>query len=428
MEIVDCIREILKNDVKPAVGCTEPVAIALATAAAAEQLDGELTSIRLDICPNVYKNGMDVGIPGIDLIGLNVAAALGASIRSSERKLEILSEIDEEKKAQAKKYLDKGIVQISLLDTEKKIHIVAKVSDGEHTSKATILDRHDHIERVEKDGEIIIENILSGGMEQRVIPASFYDSKIMDIIAEIEKMEMDELSFMLEGIRMNEAVAEEGLKKKYGVGVGYGMKEAMEKGLLGRDFPNTAMMLTAAASDVRMSGASVPVMSSSGSGNNGLTAIIPIIAYSRFYETDELSLARAVAISHVVTAYVKYYIGRLSSLCGCSIAASTGSATAITWLMGGRETEIQGVIKNIMANQAGVICDGAKAACALKLGTAAISGVQSVLLALDGDYLKENNGIVTKTAEETIRNLGKLSKEGMYPVDRTIIEIMEKGR
>lgn len=428
MEIVDCIREILKNDVKPAVGCTEPVAIALATAAAAEQLNGDLTEIHLDICPNVYKNGMDVGIPGIDLIGLDVAAALGASVRASYRKLEILSDIDEETKTRAKKYLNEELVRISLLDTEKKIHIIATVSDGEHTSRAIVMDRHDHIERVEKDGEVIVENTLSGGMVQQEIPASFYDSRIMDIITEIEKMQMEELSFMLDGIRMNEAVAEEGLKKKYGVGVGYGMKEAMDKGILGKDFPNTAMMLTAAASDVRMSGASVPVMSSSGSGNNGLTAIIPIIAYSRFYETDELSLARAVAISHVVTAYVKYYIGRLSSLCGCSIAASTGSATAITWLMGGREMEIQGVIKNIMANQSGVICDGAKAACALKLGTAAISGVQSVLLALSGDYLKENNGIVTNTAEETIKNLGKLSKEGMYPVDRTIIEIMEAGR
>lgn len=428
MEMVDCIRTILKNDVKPAVGCTEPVAIALATASAAERLDGSLTSIQLEICPNVYKNGMDVGIPGIDMIGLDVAAALGASIRTSEKKLEILSQIGSDQEEEAKRYLKEGRVEISLLETDKKIHIVATVSDGVHVVKSVIMDRHDHVQSIEKDGVLIFEEAPLQGKSPGVIPPEFFESNIIDIIEEIEKMDLDELSYMLEGVRMNEAVAEEGLKKKYGVGVGFGMKQSMDKGILGKDFPNTAMMLTAAASDVRMSGASVAVMSSSGSGNNGLTAIIPLIAYSQFFKTEDISLARAVAISHVVTAYVKYYIGRLSSLCGCSIAAATGSATAIAWLMGGREPEIQGVIKNIIANQAGVICDGAKGACALKLGTAAVSGVQAVLLALEGDYLRENNGIVTKTAEETIRNLGKLSKEGMYPVDRTIIEIMEAGR
>ena len=184
------------------------------------------------------------------------------------------------------------------------------------------------------------------------------------------------------------------------------------------------MMLTSAASDARMSGLNVPVMSSNGSGNNGLTAILPIAAYNEINPSNEVNLSKALAISHVITAYVKHYIGRLSPLCGCSIAAATGSACAITWLMGGSYAQIQGTVKNILANQSGVICDGAKPGCSLKLGTAAAAGVQSSILAMEGYYACKNNGIVTGTAEQSIKNLKILSDQGMTNVDRTIIDIM----
>lgn len=425
MNLRESILYILNNDVKPAVGCTEPVAIALACATAKSVLEGEIDKVVVKLSPNVYKNGMNVGIPGIDEIGLDVAAALGTAKGDPSEKLKILGNIDVNIKNHAKELLKEKRVEVKLLDTSKKIYIECSIHAGNDISKAIIEDRHDNITNIFLNNNCVFSaqnNDTLAKIDE--LDDSFFEYSITDIIKEIEKLDFEDIKYMLEGISMNEEAAALGMSKKFGIGVGYAIKENIEKGLIAQDLPDLAMMMTAAASDARMSGFPIPVMSSNGSGNHGLTAILPIVAYNKMYPTDDDKIARALAISHLVTAYIKHYVGRLSCLCGCSIAAGTGSACAVVWLMGGEYTHIQGVIKNILANQSGVVCDGAKPGCSLKLGTAAASAMQSAILAINGFSASKNNGIVTKTAEQSIKNLGILSQKGMNDVDKTIIDIM----
>ncbi len=425
MSIKENILYILNNEVKPAIGCTEPVAIALCAAAAASCINGSIDLVMVYLSSNIYKNGMNVGIPNSNEIGLDVAAALGVAKRDYEKGLEILGEIDDNCRSTAKDLLNNNKVIVKISDTDKKVYVKVIVKSGDNVAKAIIEDKHDNIVSISLNDKIILlkensscDNQCSG------VDESFFDSSILDIIKAIEELDFEDTKFMLEGLRMNLSAASLGMNQRLGIGTGYAIKQNIDKGILGNDLANKAMMLTSAASDARMSGLNVPVMSSNGSGNNGLTAILPIAAYNEINPSNEVNLSKALAISHVITAYVKHYIGRLSPLCGCSIAAATGSACAITWLMGGSYAQIQGTVKNILANQSGVICDGAKPGCSLKLGTAAAAGVQSSILAMEGYYACKNNGIVTGTAEQSIKNLKILSDQGMTNVDRTIIDIM----
>lgn len=428
MNLKEGILYILNNDVKPAVGCTEPVAIALACAAAKSVIKGEVDKVVVSLSPNVYKNGMNVGIPGIDEIGLDVAGALGVAKGDPSEGLSLLGSISEEMKQNAKTLLKDNKIKVELLDTPKRMYIESKIYVGSDVARAVIEDKHDNIVGIYLNDKCLFskENGKDAAASNE-FDDSFFEHPVIDIIEEVEKLDFEDIKYMLEGIKMNRKAVELGMANKLGVGAGHAMKVNMEKGLIAKDVSNLAMMMTSAASDARMSGLAIPVMSSNGSGNHGITAIVPIIAYNEMFPTSDDRLARAVAISHLVTAYVKNSIGRLSSLCGCSIAASTGSACGITWLMGGKEKEIQGVIKNILANQSGVICDGAKPGCALKLGTAAVSGVQAAIYAMDGYVIDQNSGIVTGTAEESINNLGQLSQQGMGQVDNAIINIMLQG-
>ncbi len=426
MSIKENILYIINNEVKPAIGCTEPVAIALCAAAATSCIAGSsIDLVEVYLSSNIYKNGMNVGIPNSNEIGLDVAAALGAAKQNYEKGLEILGEIDDTCRSVAKTLLSNNKVLVKIADTDKKVYIEVIAKSGDNVAKAIIVDKHDNIVNISlNDRTIFLKENSSNDNSCSGVDESFFDSSILDIIKTIENLDFEDTKFMLKGIEMNMSAAKLGMSQRLGIGTGYAIKQNMDKGIIGTDLANKAMMLTSAASDARMSGLSVPVMSSNGSGNNGLTAILPIAAYNEINPSNDVDLSKALAISHVITAYVKHYIGRLSPLCGCSIAASTGSACAITWLMGGSYAQIQGTVKNILANQSGVICDGAKPGCALKLGTAAAAGVQSSILAMEGYYACKNNGIVTGTAEQSIKNLKILSDKGMTNVDRTIIDIM----
>ncbi len=292
-------------------------------------------------------------------------------------------------------------------------------------SKVIIREMHNNFTHLETDGKIIFQKSHVSQSENNQSDELF-NLKIRDIIKEIEEIEPSKLEFLLEGIEMNEKIANVALEKKLGIGVGYSIYENIKNNIIADDLINTAAMLTAAASDARMSGLNMPVMSSNGSGNNGLTAILPIAAYKKKYDVDNEKIAKALAISHIINCYVKYYIGRLSALCGCAVAAATGSGAAIAYLMGANYDQIDGVIKNMIANLSGMICDGAKVSCAFKLATAASTAVQSALLALNNSIALPKNGIVAESAEETIKNLGTLSKKGMNTTDKVILEIMSK--
>ncbi|GAA0182054.1 L-serine ammonia-lyase, iron-sulfur-dependent, subunit alpha [Clostridium sediminicola] len=426
MELNNIILQTLKEEVVPAMGCTEPVAVALACAKARELINyNEINRIKVFVSPNIYKNGLAVGIPNTNEVGLDIAAAIGIVSGGSEKGLEVLSGIKEEQVDDANNLLKSGKLSLDIKDSKEKIYIEVHFITDKGTSKVIIKKKHNQFVYLEKQGEVIFDEMHSDRQtnESKNI---LYNFEITEIIKEIEKLSYTDIEFMLEGLDMNEKVAMIGLSRKVGMGVGFSFYENIKKGILSDDLMNSAMMLTAAASDARMSGISLPVMSSNGSGNNGLTAILPILAYSKKFNVENEKLAKALAISHIVNSYIKYYIGRLSALCGCGVAAGTGASVAIAWLMGADEERINGTIKNMLASTSGMICDGAKVGCALKLATSASTAIQSALLAVSNNIVPVKNGIIGETAEETIKNLQMLSNEGMSITDNVILNIMKK--
>lgn len=420
----DIMLNLLRNEVKPAMGCTEPVAVALAFAKAREAGKHEnIDKIKLVVCPNFYKNGLSVGIPHSNLVGLDMASAIGASGGSSEDGLKILEGVNDSIIKNAEKIVNDKKVKIEIKPTDEKIYIEAIIESEKGTSVAIIRNKHTDFYLIKNNDEIIFEKEYVES-DSKVEENPFFKLTIKEIIEEVEKIHYEDFDFLLDGIDMNEKISNEGLKNNLGIGVGYSIKNNIEKGILSEDLPTKAMYMTAAAADARMSGITMPVMSSNGSGNNGITAILPIVAYSKMHEIDSEKLIKALAISHLINCYIKNFIGRLSAICSCGVSAGTGASAAITWLMGGNVEQIEGAINNMIGNISGLICDGAKNGCALKLATAASIGVHSSILAISNAMISPRDGIVGRTVEESIRNLGVVGEKGMRVTDLVILDVM----
>ncbi len=433
------VKDILQMEVTPALGCTEPAAIALAAAAAASLLPtAKITRIELWVDPNIYKNGMAVAIPGTSaMTGLDVAAGVGAYGGDPELGLEVLNSVDQQAIDAAKTLIADNGVQINLFE-ESGLHVRAVVTDGFDTGEAVIKDLHNNIVSLALNNKAVSSSKLlspaadeSGKSAMQLLEAWLIDLTLDDIYEMIDEIDEDDLAFLKKGVEFNVRLAEHGLKYGSGLGIGKAIERQLRQKLLVKDMSSSARMLTAAAADARMSGANLPAMSSAGSGNHGLTAILPIWAIKDFVEHDDETVLRAIGLSHIITAYVKAHTGRLSAVCGCSVAAGAGATAGITYLVGGDVNHMAGAIKNIMEDLAGVICDGAKAGCALKLNTAAGSAVQAALFSLQGINVQDTDGIVGPSTEQTVKNLGTLSHRGMIETDRTILQIMrdkEKSR
>lgn len=424
--------EMLKAEVKPAVGCTEPVALALACAKCKEILGEEIVANKMLVSPSIYKNGMCVGIPGTKRLGLKIAAAIGIVAGKSENGLSVLEGSTAEQIKKSEMLMDEGMLSIEPADTVEKVYIYVEFTGKNNNAKVVIREKHDNFVYIEKNGEVVLNKETYSTKENNAITDSapiekipvMNDASLEEIIRNVEAIDPEEIKFLLDGVEMNLKMAEAGLDHKVGIGVGYGIKSSIEEGILGDDVINNSMMLTAGASDARMAGLDMPVMSSNGSGNHGLTAILPIVAYSQKFPQSDERLCRALAISHLVTAYIKNFTGRLSAMCGCGVAASTGATAGIAWLMDENVEQIGGAIKNAIADLSGMICDGAKAGCALKLSTAASAAVQNALLAKNNCFAESINGIVGLNVDETIRNLGTVSNLGMSQTDEVILNVM----
>ena len=418
----DNLIVLLKDEVKPAMGCTEPVAVTLASAKA-RQVGGhvDIDKLEVKVSPNIFKNGLSVGIPKIDLVGIMPAAAIGGLTGDPSLGLKIFESVEVEKIKDVKTLLEKGKVEVTIKDTDEKVYIEIIMTSKKGHTKVIISGMHHHISYVSHNDLMVYESCLS--IEKSRVDISDYTlDEILEYVSQAPEKTFD---FLLEGLKMNGYMAQIGLNKKLGLGVGYHTKLAIKDGVLGDDLANRAMYYTAGASDARMSGTALPVMSSNGSGNNGLTAILPLYAYQEMKEVTNEKMAKALAMSHLINCYIKNEIGRLSALCSCGISAATGASAAITWLEGGSFNQIKGAIQNMIANLSGMICDGAKNSCALKLATAASTGVHAAIWSLYGSVSYHREGIISKTAEESIKNLGILSKEGMQLTDATILDIMK---
>jgi L-cysteine desulfidase len=429
------IKDVLRMEVAPALGCTEPVAIALGAAAAASLLSPvQPDYVEAWLDPNIYKNGFAVCIPGaVGLSGLDTAAALGALGGDPSRGLEVLKPITPEIVSRALRFKEEGRVRINLRD-ERGLYVRSVVKAGPHVAESVITETHNNIVRLSLDGKDVVGNPLvrdagpGGKSELAGLEEWLRERELGELLDLVDAIDQEDLDFLEESVRFNLLLAEYGLKHGSGLGVGKTLDRLARQRLIHKDMMLSARILTAAAADARMSGVKMPAMSSAGSGNHGLTAVLPIRAVMDYVDCDRRDMLEAVCVSHLITGYVKAHTGRLSALCGCSVAAGSGAAAGITRLLGGDTAHVAGAIKNIVQDLAGVICDGAKLGCALKLATAAGAAVQAALFALQGVKVGLEDGIIGATLEKTTENLGTLSNQGMVETDRTILKILTEKR
>lgn len=427
------VKDILKMQVAPALGCTEPVAIALGSAAAVSLLpEKQIDAIEIWVDPNIYKNGLAVSIPGTEgLSGLDVASALGAAGGDPKLRLEVLDSVDEAAVAAAMELVKAERVTVNLLRDQVGLHIRTVVNGGGHTAESVITGLHDNIVSLGFDGRPIMESDLlphaaeKNGIRRLAELEAWLKALTLDQLIELlDDLDDEDRNFLQAGVDVNQRLADYGLKHGPGLGVGRTMERLVRQGLIKRDMLVAARILASSAADARMSGVKLPAMSSAGSGNHGLTAILPIVAVEEFLSVDHSLVIEAIGLSHIITAYVKAYTGRLSAVCGCSVAAGAGATAGIAYLMGGTKQHIAGAIKNLTEDLAGVICDGAKGGCALKLATAAGTAVQAALFSLQGVNVSFTDGIIGRSSEDTMKNIGTLTTQGMIETDRTILNIM----
>ena len=416
--------DLLRSEVVPALGCTEPIAVALAVARAREALQSSPCRVSVGTSANIFKNGMGVGIPGTGQTGLIIAAALGAVEGNSQDSLELLKHVNNESVRRAEALIARGSVEVHVAENVAKLYVRASVEDeAGHCATCTIADMHSNIVEVTLDGQVL--HCAQGQCpEQGTAPhADARSITVAGIYDFITQVPLEQIEFILESERLNRAIAEEGLAGNYGLEVGRKLWARMGTGLVGKGLLEQAMAVTAAASDARMAGSTTPVMSNSGSGNQGITATMPVVAAADFLKSSREQLARALALSHLVAIHIKGYLGRLSALCGC-VVASSGAGCGITYLMGGSLNDIVSTIKNMLGNVTGMLCDGAKVGCALKVSAGVSCAVTSALLAIDGSCISSHDGIIDDCVERTIQNLGSIGSEGMRETDEMVLSIM----
>ena len=417
------IIALVKREVVPAIGCTEPMAVALCVAKAAEVLGKRPEKITALLSTNILKNAMGVGIPGTGgMIGLPIAIALGALVGKSDYQLEVLKESTPEAVAEGKRFIDEHRIHIALKDgiTEKLYVEVHCEADGEK-AVAIIAGGHTNFVYVARNEHVLLDKQCAGS-------ASDDDGETVDLTLRkvydfATTAPLDEIRFILDTARLNKAAAEQSFKGDYGHGLGKMLRGNYEHKVMGDSVFSHILSYTSGACDARMAGAMIPVMSNSGSGNQGISATLPVVVYAEENGKSEEELIRALMLSHLTVIYIKQSLGRLSALCGCVVAA-TGSSCGITWLMGGSFEQICYAVQNMIANLTGMICDGAKPSCALKVTTGVSTAVLSAIMAMENRCVTSVEGIVDKDVDQSIRNLTKIGSQGMNETDRLVLDIM----
>lgn len=428
------IIKMVHREVVPATGCTEPVAVALTTAYAAHILPGKVQSIRLDLSANILKNAMGVGIPGTGMIGLPIAVALGAVIADPKKELKVLDGFTPEQFEVAKKMVEDGIIDISLkVGDVDKLYIEATLEDEEgHKAVAIIEHVHTSLKSLMLDGKALQ---VDGAVQAQCVhdsdttagSASYEGPEVpltFDMVYDFAtQMPLSEIDFILEAARLNKNASDFSMKGEYGHGVGRMIRGDLGKKYLGDTTYTHLLSATSAACDARMDGAPVTVMSNSGSGNQGITATLPVLSFAEDEEVSEEMKIRALMLSNLMVIYIKQKLGRLSALCGC-VVASTGSTCGITYLMGGSREQIGFAVKNMVGNLTGMICDGAKPSCSLKVTSGVSSAMLSSLLAMEQKVVTSNEGVVDDDIDRSIDNLTSIGRDAMTETDKHVLHIM----
>ena len=416
------IIALINREVVPAIGCTEPIAVALCVAKATETLGKRPEKIKALLSANILKNAMGVGIPGTGMIGLPIAIALGALIGKSEYQLEVLKDSTPEAVEEGKKLIDSQAICIGLKkDIDEKLYIEIICEADNDKATAIISGGHTNFIYVSHNNDVILNKQATSSSEEEQHEPELNLRKVYDFATTTP---LEEIRFILETKRLNKNAAERSFQGNYGHQLGKILKESKsEKQLLGSNTFTHILSYTSAACDARMAGAMIPVMSNSGSGNQGITATLPVVVYAEDNHKSEEELIRALVLSHLTVIYIKQSLGRLSALCGCVVAA-TGSSCGITYLMGGNYEQITFAVQNMIANITGMICDGAKPSCALKLTSGVSTAVFSAILAMEHKSVSSVDVIIDDIVYRSIRNLTKIGSQGMNETDKLVLEIM----
>ena len=416
------IIALINREVVPAIGCTEPIAVALCVAKATETLGCRPEKIQAYLSANILKNAMGVGIPGTGMIGLPIAIALGALIGKSEYQLEVLKDSTPEAVEEGKKLIDTQAINIALkYGIEEKLYIEITCEAAGKQATAIISGGHTNFVYVSRNEEVLLNKQTAISNESNEEEVALTLRKVYDFAM---TSPIEELAFILETRNLNKKAAERSFKGNYGHQLGKTLNSKKNENLMMGDNTFTHILsYTSAACDARMAGAMIPVMSNSGSGNQGITATLPVVVYAEDNNKSEEELIRALILSHLTVIYIKQSLGRLSALCGCVVAA-TGSSCGITYLMGGNYDQITYAVKNMIANITGMICDGAKPSCALKLTSGVSTAVLSAILAMENKCVTSVEGIIDDDVDRSIRNLTRIGSQGMNETDKLVLDIM----
>ena len=416
------INTLLHREVVPAIGCTEPIAVSLCVARACEVLGSLPERIVVNLSPNIYKNAMGVGIPNTGMTGLPIAVALGAIAGKSEYELEVLKDADSAAVERAKSYLESADIKIDIdRQTTQMLYICVEVYNGENSAKTIISGTHTNFTYISRNGEVTLSSEGSAEGEQAANDEP--QLTLNDVYKFATTVDLSLIEWLEQAEKLNIAAAEVSFTGDYGHGLGRLMHNGATQSILGNTLFTKILSYTSGACDARMSGAMVPVMSNSGSGNQGISATVPVVIFGRETGVSREKLLRALALSHLTVVYIKQSLGRLSALCGCVVAA-TGSSCGITYLMGGEFREVCFAVKNMVANLTGMICDGAKPSCSLKVTSGVSTAVLSAVLAIEQRHTTSLEGIIDDDVDKCIANLTNIGRNGMRETDKLILKII----
>lgn len=410
--------QILKEELVPAMGCTEPIALAYGAATAREVLGCMPDRVKIEASGSIIKNVKSVIVPNTDhLKGIPAAAAAGIVAGKAEKKLEVIAEVSEEETKKMREFLEHTEITVEHIDSGITFEIIITVYNKESYAKVRIANYHTNIVLIEKDGEILQQIEVQGEKEEGLTDRSLLN--VEDILDFANSVDVEDIKETLDRqIAYNTAISQEGLRGDYGANIGSVLLKTY-----GDDIRTRAKAVAAAGSDARMNGCELPVIINSGSGNQGMTMSLPVIEYAKELKVSDETLYRALAVSNLVTIHQKTGIGRLSAYCG-AVSAGAGAGAGIAYLLGGSYEEIIHTVVNALAIVSGIVCDGAKASCAAKIASAVDAGILGYNMYKCGQQFYEGDGIVTKGVEATIKNVGRLGKEGMKETNEEIIRIM----
>ena len=416
---------LLKNHIEKATGCTEIGIVALACSRCAEELDEEVKKINITVSTNIYKNAVNVIIPGTNMRGIAMACALGAFTKRSDVKLAVLDHINPEIIGKAKSLVDNNAIKICHTNTSDPIYVNVNASDGKDEVTVIIEQSHSNITHIIKNDKTIYQQGLDQPKQQKVQPSLLMHS-LKYWIEYIDSLEITDLNFLLEAAELNYAAAINDLDNPK-MSLGPSLKMGFTPTAINCSAICETRRLTGAASEARMMGLQVPIMTITGSGNHGITNFLGIYAMAKSLQVNDEMLVKSLAITSMVTIYIKEFTSKLTAFCGCAIAPATGLAASGVYLLGGSYSEMENAMQSVIGTFAGMLCDGAKESCAFKVSTVASAAVQFAYLAMNGAYVPKNNGIVGNTIEETFENLGILNKPGMEKTDEIVIGLIEKN-